>query len=202
MQMFIQRLIKKRPDWYYSPVWRAPRDVASWERVLTFLSLMWSQISNRSVCVIAFRINEEKEQWVCFRVWQYLGKHAQKRMITVAFGEDSMNSTQVFEWFCSFKEGWTSVESNRRSRWLLRSRNSEMIDKGCALLKSGRRLTIIETFEEGRIWIELCHAIVTRSGHETNGSEVHPRCWQPNRRKIACVQLLAFFSVQNQIQTL
>jgi hypothetical protein len=37
-------------------------------------------------------------------------------MIKVAFVEDSMSHTQVFEWFCSFKEGRMSVKRDAKCK--------------------------------------------------------------------------------------
>jgi hypothetical protein len=44
--------------------------------------------------------------------YQKLGKTCTEthHMTKMAFGEDSMNNTQSFEWFCHFQEGETSVE--------------------------------------------------------------------------------------------
>jgi hypothetical protein len=57
-------------------------------------------------------------------------------MIKMAFGEDSMSRTQVFEWFCHFKEGRMLVYGNKCPRRPLMCRNSEMIDKMPTLLQS------------------------------------------------------------------
>jgi hypothetical protein len=77
-------------------------------------------------------------------------------LIKVAFGEDSMSHTQVFEWFCHFKEEQTSRAVNDMSR------SSEVIDKLHALLKRNRRLMIREMSEEAGISISSSHAIVTK----------------------------------------
>jgi hypothetical protein len=42
-------------------------------------------------------------------------------MTKMAFGEDSMSHTQVFEWFCHFQEGETSVEMTNILEKLLKS---------------------------------------------------------------------------------
>ena len=54
------------------------------------------------------------------------------------------------------------MESDRRPGRLLTSRNSVMIDKVRALLKSDGRLTIREMAEEAEISVGSCRAIVTQ----------------------------------------
>ena len=36
------------------------------------------------------------------------------QLLQRAYGDDVMGRTQVFDWFCRFKEGKTSVESDPR----------------------------------------------------------------------------------------
>jgi hypothetical protein len=69
-------------------------------------------------------------------------------MIKMAFSEDSMSCTQVFEWCHSFREGRPSVEGDKHPRRPLTSRNSEMIDIVHDLLKSDTRLMIRKMSEE------------------------------------------------------
>jgi hypothetical protein len=95
-------------------------------------------------------------------------------MNKMAFREDSMGCTQVFEWFRHFKGESTSVESHKTSWTLSVSRNSEMIDKVHALLKNDRRLMIRKMSEEVRILNDSCHATVKKSVHEIRDGKVHP----------------------------
>jgi len=44
------------------------------------------------------------------------------------YGEDSVGRTQVFDWFCRFKEGKISIESDTRSGRPSTSKNEEMFD--------------------------------------------------------------------------
>ena len=49
---------------------------------------------------------------MCSKFWQKLGKSGTETYdIKMAFGEDCMSSTQVFDWFHCFKEGLMSVEN-------------------------------------------------------------------------------------------
>jgi hypothetical protein len=49
----------------------------------------------------------EKTEQVCIKFCQKLGKTCTETysMTKMAFGEDSMSRTQVFEWFRHFKDG-------------------------------------------------------------------------------------------------
>ena len=54
-----------------------------------------------SVCVVALGITEKTER-MCIKFCQNLGETCIETyyMIKMAFGEDSMSYTEVFEWFC------------------------------------------------------------------------------------------------------
>ena len=98
----------------------APRDAASSVCVLTSLdlfavgtlalaslSLMRSQIKNGSDCVVAsFGMTENKEQRVCINFCQKVANTCSETydMMKMAFGENSISRSQVFEMFSRFKE--------------------------------------------------------------------------------------------------
>jgi len=74
--------------------------------------------SNTCVYVVAiFTMCENTEQHICIKFCFKIGKNATEayRLLQQAYGEDALGHTQVFDWFCRFKEGGTSVESNPRS---------------------------------------------------------------------------------------
>jgi hypothetical protein len=58
-----------------------------------------------------------KKQQVCIKFCANIGKIVTETlaMIKQAFGEESMNYTQVFEWHAQFKTGWTSIEDNQHT---------------------------------------------------------------------------------------
>jgi len=66
---------------------------------------------------------KKMEQGVCIVFCQKLGKTCTEtyNMTKMAFREDSMSHTQVFEWFCHFQEGETSVEMTNIPEKLLKS---------------------------------------------------------------------------------
>ena len=75
---------------------------------------------------------------MCIKFYQKLGKTCTEthNMIKIAFREDSMSCTQVFEWCRCFREG------NKYPGWPLTSRNNVMIDIVHDLLKSDGRLVM------------------------------------------------------------
>ena len=92
------------------------------------------------------------------------GKTAQKYMIKMALGEESINRTHVFERCNRCKEGRTSVESDESRGIPSKSRNSEKFESVCFVEKRHRTLTL-------RIGTAVCscHAVVIpRSGHGTD----------------------------------
>lgn len=95
-------------------------------------------------------------------------------MIKIAFGEDFMNCTQVFEWSHHFKDGGRSAESDECPRWQSMRRNSKLTDKVHALFRSDRKLTITEISEKVDFdRFTSCHCD-WRSGHETSSNKVCP----------------------------
>jgi hypothetical protein len=61
-------------------------------------------------------------------------------VIKMAFGEDSLSHTQVFEWFHCFREGKTFVESNTKF---------EAGQKCCSQVSSIKTVLCIEFILEG-----------------------------------------------------
>jgi len=89
---------------------------------------------------------ESTEQRICIKFCFKIGKTATEtiQLLQQAYGEDAMGRTQVFEWFCRFKEGRTSVESGPRSGQPSTSRNEEIIAKVRTIVRNNRRLTVRE----------------------------------------------------------
>jgi hypothetical protein len=52
------------------------------------------------------QVNRTRVHYVLLKTRENL--HGNMDMITMAFREDSMSHTQVFQWFCHFKDGRTS----------------------------------------------------------------------------------------------
>ena len=78
-----------------------------------------------------FTMCESTEQRICINFFFKIGKTATEtyQLLQQVYGEDSVGRTQVFDWFCRFKEGKISIESDTRSGRPSTSWNEEMIAK-------------------------------------------------------------------------
>lgn len=96
---------------------RAPRDAASSERLLARLDLL----AVGTLALAGLRMTVRTEQRLRIKFCQKLDENCTETydMVKVAFGEDSMGHSQVFEWFRRIKEGQTFVESDTRPGRLL-----------------------------------------------------------------------------------
>ncbi|VVC38893.1 Transposase, type 1 [Cinara cedri] len=72
-----------------------------------------------------------------------------------------MSRTRVFEWFKRFKEGRTTVESEKREGRPSTSRNEEMVQKIRTAIRGNRRLTIMELSNEFQISFGSIQTILT-----------------------------------------
>jgi len=99
----------------------------------------------------------------CFKI----GKTATKtyKLLQQAHGEDAMGRTEVFDWFCRFKEGRTSIESDPHSGRPSTSRNKEMIAEVRTIVRNNRRLTVREIADDCGITVGSCDAILTDDMH-------------------------------------
>ena len=93
---------------------------------------------------------EKEEQRVCIKFCFKIGKTATEtfELLKMAYGNDVMGRTQVYEWFGRFSQGRVSCQSDPRSGRPSTSRNPEMVAKVCTLIRNDRRLTIREIAEE------------------------------------------------------
>jgi len=106
--------------------------------------------SNTCVYVMAiFTMCESTEQRICIKFCSEIGKTPTEtyQLLQQAYGEDAMGRTQVFDWFCRFTEGRTSVESDPRSGRQSTWRHEEMIAKVRTIVCNNRRLTAREIAE-------------------------------------------------------
>jgi len=76
----------------------------------------------------------------CFKIRKTATETYQ--LLQQAYGEDAMGRTQVFDWFCQFKEGRTSVESDPCSGQPSTLRNEEMIAKVRPVVRNNRKLIV------------------------------------------------------------
>jgi len=114
-----------------------------------------------------FTMCESAEQRICIKFCFKIGKTATEtyQLLQLAYGEDAMGRTQVFDWFRRFKEGRTSAESDRRSGRPSTSRNEAMIAKVRTIVLNNRRLTAREIADDCGISVGSCDAILTDHLH-------------------------------------
>jgi transposase len=105
------------------------------------------------------------EQRACIKFCFKLGKSAAEcyENLKVAFGDQAMSRTQVFEWFRKFKNGRQSIESDARTGRPATSNNDIITNKVRDLIKQDRRLTVREIAEEVGISCGSCHSILTKN---------------------------------------
>jgi len=114
-----------------------------------------------------FTMCESTEQRICIKFCFKIGKTAMEtyQLLQQAYGEDAMGCTQVFDWFCLFKEDRTSVESDPRSGRPSTLRNEEMIAKVRTIIRNNRRVTVQEIADDCGISVGSCDAILTDDLH-------------------------------------
>jgi len=83
------------------------------------------------------------------------------RKIQQAFGDDAMSITRLKEWYNSFKDGSTSVDSEPRHGRPSTSRNDNVINQVWTLIMQDRRITVQELADEVGVSIGSVHAILT-----------------------------------------
>ncbi|XP_072142113.1 protein GVQW3-like [Dermacentor andersoni] len=112
---------------------------------------------------IARKMAERQEQHYCIKFCHKLGDSQVEtiRKIRTAFGDDTMSSTQINEWYNRFKDGSTSVESEPRSGRPSTCRNDQVIAEVNAVVMRDRRVTIREIAEEVGISTFSAHSIMT-----------------------------------------
>ena len=75
--------------------------------------------------------------------------------------DDSMNEAQIKLWYRRFKDGWESVESDRRSGRPSTSRTPENVESVRAAINKHRRLTVRELEEDLGIARTIVSQILT-----------------------------------------
>ncbi|XP_014481872.1 PREDICTED: putative uncharacterized protein FLJ37770, partial [Dinoponera quadriceps] len=83
------------------------------------------------------------------------------RMLTVAYGEATLDRSNVYRWYKMFLEGQENVNDEERVRRPSMSTTGENIDKVKKIVLASRRITAREVAEDLNISIGLCHSIFT-----------------------------------------
>ncbi|VEN60324.1 unnamed protein product [Callosobruchus maculatus] len=83
------------------------------------------------------------------------------RMLTVAYGEATLDQSNVYRWYKMFSEGREDVNDEERAGRPSTSTTDENIDKVKKIVLANRRITVREVAEDLNISIGLCHSILT-----------------------------------------
>ena len=82
-------------------------------------------------------------------------------MLTVAYGEATLNQSNVYQWYKMFSEGREDVNDEERSGRPSTSTTDENINKVKKIILANRRITVREVAEDLNISIGSCHSILT-----------------------------------------
>jgi len=105
------------------------------------------------------------EQRICVKSCVKIGNSVTEtfEMLKIAFREEAMCRTQMYEWWKRFKEGRTSVHVDPRLGQPSTSKTEDNVAKVCEVIRSNRCLTVREVAEEVSISKTVCHEILTKN---------------------------------------
>ncbi|UYV78706.1 hypothetical protein LAZ67_16002498 [Cordylochernes scorpioides] len=81
------------------------------------------------------------------------------RMLTVAYGEATLDRSNVYRWYKMFSEGREDVNDEERAGRPSTSTTDEKINEVEKMILANRRITVIEVAEDLNISIGSCHSI-------------------------------------------
>ncbi|XP_011051621.1 PREDICTED: putative uncharacterized protein FLJ37770 [Acromyrmex echinatior] len=82
-------------------------------------------------------------------------------MLTVAYGEATLDRSNVYRWYKMFSEGREDVNDEERTGRPSTSTTDENIDEVKKIVLANRRITVREIAEDLNISIGSCHSIFT-----------------------------------------
>ncbi|VEN56165.1 unnamed protein product [Callosobruchus maculatus] len=82
-------------------------------------------------------------------------------MLTVAYGEATLDQSNVYRWYKMFSEGREDVNDEERAGRPSTSTTDENIDKVKKIVLANRRITVTEIAVDLSISIGSCHSILT-----------------------------------------
>ncbi|KYN43894.1 hypothetical protein ALC56_01629 [Trachymyrmex septentrionalis] len=82
-------------------------------------------------------------------------------MLTVAYGEATLDRSNVYRWYKMFSEGREDVNDEERAGRPSTSTTDENIDEVKKIVLANRRITVREVAEDLNISIGSCHSIFT-----------------------------------------
>ncbi|UYV62855.1 hypothetical protein LAZ67_2002161 [Cordylochernes scorpioides] len=81
------------------------------------------------------------------------------RMLTVAYGEATLDRSNVYQWYKMFSEGREDVNDEERAGRPSTSTTDEKINEVEKMILANRQITVREVAEDLNISIGLCHSI-------------------------------------------
>ncbi|XP_011068652.1 PREDICTED: putative uncharacterized protein FLJ37770 [Acromyrmex echinatior] len=82
-------------------------------------------------------------------------------MLTVAYGEATLDRSNVYRWYKMFSEGREDVNDEERAGRPSTSTTDENIDEVKKIVLANHRITLREVVEDLNISIGSCHSIFT-----------------------------------------
>ncbi|UYV69459.1 hypothetical protein LAZ67_6003662 [Cordylochernes scorpioides] len=81
------------------------------------------------------------------------------RMLTVAYGEATLDRSNIYQWYKMFSEGREDVNDEERAGCPSTSTTDEKINEVEKMILANRRITVREVAEDLNISIDSCHSI-------------------------------------------
>ena len=82
-------------------------------------------------------------------------------MLTVAYGEATLDRSNIYRWYKMFSEGREDMNDEERAGRPSTSTTDENIDEVKKIVLANRRITVREVVEDLNISIGSCHSIFT-----------------------------------------
>lgn len=82
-------------------------------------------------------------------------------MLTVAYGEATLNQSNVYRWYKMYSEGREDVNDEERAGRSSTSTTDEKIDEVKKIILANRRIIVREVAEDLNISTGSCHSIFT-----------------------------------------
>ncbi|CAK1582761.1 unnamed protein product [Parnassius mnemosyne] len=107
------------------------------------------------------------------------------RMLSVAYGEETMDQSNVYRWYNMFSEGREDLNDEQRDGRPSTSTTDDNIDKVKKILLANRRITVREVAEDLHISIGSCHSIVSNDlGMSRVAAKVVPKLLNFDQKQI------------------
>ncbi|UYV77010.1 hypothetical protein LAZ67_14002808 [Cordylochernes scorpioides] len=140
------KIITGDETWVYDYDPETKPQTAEWRGVLDCLRFLPIKKMDQRTC-IKFCVKNEIKCADAFR------------MLTVAYGEATLDRSNVYRWYKMFSEGREDVNDEERARRPSTSTTDEKINEVEKMILANRRITVREVSEDLNISIGSCHLI-------------------------------------------